>query len=194
MLSRFISGVSATGGGDADECYELVLRQARTQLSWTPGSVRALVMIGDCNPHGPGYPLNRDRIDWRTEAAALAGEGIRVYAVQALNRREATAFYRSLASLTDGFHLQLDQFSSIVSFMLAICFREEGGDTLDTYEEEVRGQGRGMNREIHRLFNTLQVGIVNTSTINHIVTTYTNLHYRAGTLPEVAVVTAGCQQ
>ena len=27
MLSRFISGVSATGGGDADECYELVLRQ-----------------------------------------------------------------------------------------------------------------------------------------------------------------------
>ena len=81
--------------------------------------------------------------------------------MQALNRREATAFYRSLASLTDGFHLQLDQFSSIVSFMLAICFREEGGDTLDTYEEEVRGQGRGMNREIHRLFNTLQVGIVN---------------------------------
>ena len=83
MLSRFISGVSATGGGDADECYELVLRQARTQLSWTPGSVRALVMIGDCNPHGPSYPLNRDHIDWRTEAAALAEEGIRVYAVQA---------------------------------------------------------------------------------------------------------------
>ena len=99
-MSSFISGVSATGGGDADECYELVLRQvlhctvlyctvllvlrqARTQLSWTPGSVRALVMIGDCNPHGPGYPLNRDRIDWRTEAAALAEEGIRVYAVQA---------------------------------------------------------------------------------------------------------------
>ena len=189
MLSRFISGVSATGGGDADECYELVLRQARTQLSWTPGSVRALVMIGDCNPHGPGYPLNRDRIDWRAEAAALAGEGIRVYAVQALNRREATAFYRSLASLTDGFHLQLDQFSSIVSFMLAICFREEGGDTLDTYEEEVRGQGRGMNREIHRLFNTLQVAISNTTQciLNH------NLH-RAGTLQEVAVVTAGSQQ
>ena len=114
--------------------------------------------------------------------------------MQALNRREATSFYRSLASLTDGFHLQLDQFSSIVSFMLAICFREEGGDTLDTYEKEVRGQGRGMNREIHRLFNTLQVAIVNTSTINHIVTTYTNLHYRAGTLLEVAVVTAGCQQ
>ena len=95
-------------------------------------------------------------------------EGLLTALLQALNRREATAFYRSLASLTDGFHLQLDQFSSIVSFMLAICFREEGGDTLDTYEEEVRGQGRGMNREIHRLFNTLQVGIVNTSHCNNL--------------------------
>ena len=53
----------------------------------------------------------------------LSGEGIRVYAVQALNRKESTAFYRELATLTDGFHLHLDQFSSIVNFMMAICFR-----------------------------------------------------------------------
>ena len=154
-LCRFVETVSATGGGDADECYELVLRETVTELGWTPASVRSLVMIGDCNPHGPKYPLNKQRIDWRTEAATLRQEAIRVYAVQALNRKEATAFYRELASLTDGFHLRLDQFSSIVSFMLAICFREEGGDTLDTYEEEVRGT-KGMNREIHRLFDTLQ--------------------------------------
>lgn len=75
--------------------------------------------------------------------------------VQALNRSEATKFYRDLATLTDGFHLRLDQFSSIVNFMLAICFREEGGDTLDNYENEVKGK-KGMNREIHRLFATLQ--------------------------------------
>ena len=154
-LCRFVETVSATGGGDADECYELVLRETVTKLQWTPGSVRSLVMIGDCNPHGPKYPLNRQKIDWRTECATLRQEAIRVYAVQALNRKEATAFYRDLASLTDGFHLRLDQFSSIVAFMLAICFREEGGDTLDTYEEEVRGV-KGMNREIHRLFDTLQ--------------------------------------
>jgi hypothetical protein len=34
---RFVEDVGATGGGDADECYELVLRQARTQLAWTAG-------------------------------------------------------------------------------------------------------------------------------------------------------------
>ena len=29
--------LGSTGGGDADECYELVLREARTKLSWTKG-------------------------------------------------------------------------------------------------------------------------------------------------------------
>ena len=154
-LCRFVRTVGATGGGDADECYELVLHEA-CGLPWTPGSTRALVLIGDSNPHGPAYPLNKQRINWKTECEALRLAAVRVYAVQALNRREATAFYREMASLTDGFHLRLDQFSSIVNFMLAICFREEGGQALDRLETEVAGAGLGMNRELHRLFDTLQ--------------------------------------
>ena len=154
-LCKFVENVSSTGGGDADECYELVLREAVTKLKWTANSTRSLVMIGDCNPHGPNYPLNKQKINWKTECATLKAEGIRIYAVQALNRKEATAFYRELATLTDGFHLHLDQFSSIVNFMLAICFREEGGDTLDVYQDELKDK-KGMNREIHRLFATLQ--------------------------------------
>lgn len=158
VLCNFVENVGATGGGDADECYELVLREARTKLAWSTGSTRSLVMIGDCNPHGPNYPLNKQKINWRTECGQLKEEDIRIYAVQALNRKEATSFYRELASLTEGFHLRMDQFSSIVHFMLAICFREEGGETLDTYETEMRSGG--MNRELHRLFDTLQVGIL----------------------------------
>lgn len=154
-LCRFVEEVGATGGGDADECYELVLREVGRKLTWSAGSVRSLVMIGDSNPHEVRYPLNKDNIDWRVECKALLREGIRVYAVQALNRSEATAFYRDLARLTEGFHLRLDQFSSVVSFMMAICFREEGGETLGNYEEELRARN-GMNREIHRLFDTLQ--------------------------------------
>ena len=120
-------------------------------------------MIGDCNPHGPNYPLNTQKIDWRTECGLLKEEGIRVYAVQALNRKEATKFYRELATKTDGFHLHLDQFSSIVNFMMAICFKEEGGDTLNNYETEVVGGEKKLNRELHRLFATLQVIL----SINH---------------------------
>ena len=160
VLCNFVETVGATGGGDADECYELVLREARTRLTWSTGSIRSLVMIGDCNPHGPNYPLNKQKINWRTECGQLKDEEIRIYAVQALNRKEATSFYRELASLTEGFHLRMDQFSSIVNFMMAICFREEGGDTLDTYEAEVKTGGKGMNRELHRLFDTLQVRIL----------------------------------
>ena len=154
-LIKFVSEVGSTGGGDADECYELVLRETRTKLDWSKDSIKSLVMIGDCNPHGPNYPLNTEKINWRTECERLKEDGVRVYAVQALNRSEATKFYRDLATLTDGFHLRLDQFASIVNFMMAICFREEGGDTLENYEEEIKDK-KGMNRELHRLFATLQ--------------------------------------
>jgi len=66
-LCKFVETVSSTGGGDADECYELVLRETVTKLKWTEDSTRSLIMIGDCNPHGPNYPLNRQKINWKTE-------------------------------------------------------------------------------------------------------------------------------
>ena len=40
LLCNFVQTVGATGGGDADECYELVLKEARTKLKWRPGSTR----------------------------------------------------------------------------------------------------------------------------------------------------------
>ena len=54
---------------------------------------------------------------------------MRIYAVQALNYGNMD-FYRDMAKLTDGYHLNLDQFSSIADFMCAICFRERGMDEL----------------------------------------------------------------
>ena len=71
-LCGFVSGVCGTGGGDSDECYELVLNQVREKLSWSPGSNRALVMIGDANPHRPNYPDNTLKLDWRRETDKLA--------------------------------------------------------------------------------------------------------------------------
>ena len=44
-LCRFVQSVSSTGGGDADECYELVLREARTKLAWRAGSTRYLLLL-----------------------------------------------------------------------------------------------------------------------------------------------------
>ena len=39
-LCKFVESVSSTGGGDADECYELVLREVLTKLKWTENSTR----------------------------------------------------------------------------------------------------------------------------------------------------------
>ena len=50
--------------------------------------------------------------------------------VQALNNSASNHFYRTLADLTSGYHLHLDQFSSIVQFIIAICFREQSVDQL----------------------------------------------------------------
>ena len=74
------------GGGDWEECYELVLYEIREKLSWTPGTQRSLVMIGDAIPHGTSYPMNRMKLDWKVEAKKLHDDlGARIYAVQALN-------------------------------------------------------------------------------------------------------------
>lgn len=67
-LCDFVKTAKATGGGDSDECYELVMLQARTKLSWSPVGQRALVLIGDALPHEPNYKDNKAKINWRTEA------------------------------------------------------------------------------------------------------------------------------
>ena len=50
MMNGMTDGM---GGGDFDECYELVLREARTKFDWSPGDdvTRSVVVIGDATPH-----------------------------------------------------------------------------------------------------------------------------------------------
>ena len=157
-LCGFVRSVGNTGGGDFEECYELVLSEAHEKLTWRQEAQKSLVVIGDATPHKvrsmfalrnhqcndrlvsslqPSYPLNTRNLDWKKECAALKQKGIKIYSVQALNRSISTGFYRDMATLTDGFHLFLDQFSSIVNFMMAICYREQGLDQLQVYEDEV---------------------------------------------------------
>jgi hypothetical protein len=150
-ICRFVENVEKTGGGDAPECYELVLHEAQS-LSWTPEATKALVLIGDDVPHPPAYTPRR--LNWRTELDKLADRGIPVYGVQALNRSHATAFYNELAQKSGGFHLSLDQFAYITDMVLAVCYKQASDDQLQQYEQEVVEQGR-MNRGLNKIFNTM---------------------------------------
>ena len=151
-LYRFVSDVPATGGGDAPECYELVLHEARS-FNWGP-DVKTLVVIGDDVPHPPHYPDNKDGLDWRNEIELLLKMGVNVYGVQALNRSHATSFYREIAQHTGGFHLTLDQFSNVVELVMAICYRQAGPENLSQWEKEVERSGH-MNRSLDEAFGVL---------------------------------------
>lgn len=71
VLCDFVKNVSGTGGGDYEECYELVLRQVRENLTWTDGTQRSLVMIGDAIPHPKNDSQNKLKIDWKEEVQKL---------------------------------------------------------------------------------------------------------------------------
>lgn len=152
-IVKFVEKVKATYGGDYPEAYELVLHEAR-DLSWTPHSKKILVMIGDAIPHKPNQ--NPKKLDWKKEAKALGKDGVRIYAVQALGRSDATSFYKGMAKLTGGAHLALDQLSQITDLIMAIAYSVDT-DTkkIEAYENEVKKAGR-MNRSLTAAFDTLR--------------------------------------
>jgi hypothetical protein len=151
VICDFVQNVEPTGGGDAPECYELVLHEAQS-LSWTPANSKTLVLIGDDIPHAPAQ--TPQQLNWRNEIKKLAEMGITVYGIQALNRSHATPFYKELAEKSGGFHLTLDQFSYITDFFLAVCYQQSSNDQLQAYEQEVIEQGR-MSRGLNKMFNTM---------------------------------------
>ena len=95
----FVRNVEPTNGGDTPECYELVLYEARTKLKWKSGRSKVVVMIGDDVPHGPSYPDNVLKIDWRNELGLLLEAGINVYGVHAMPgcRSHSKSFYTEIA-------------------------------------------------------------------------------------------------
>lgn len=150
-ICDFVQNVEPTGGGDAPECYELVLHEAQS-LSWSSASAKSLVLIGDDIPHAPAQ--NPQKLNWRKEVDKLAEMGIPVYGVQALNRSHATLFYKELAEKSGGFHINLDQFAYITDLFLAVCYQQSSDDQLQAYEAEVAEQGR-MSRGLNKMFNTM---------------------------------------
>lgn len=152
-ILKFVRDTPSTCGGDADECYELVLNEAR-RLTWRAGVPRVLAMIGDANPHEKHYKLNEKRLDWKNELDLLTEAKIKVYGVQALNRHESTPFYREIATRTGGFHLRLDQFADVEQVIMAVAYQAAGGDHLKKYVDYVQTQGR-INRSTSQMYGTL---------------------------------------
>ena len=153
-LVNFIRTCGNTGGGDAPECYELVLHLARS-FQWTAEKNKVLVLIGDDVPHGAHESQNKKHLDWRNELKCLLEMGVKVYGVQALNRRHAESFYEEIAKITGGFKLDLDQFSEVVNLIEAICYRQVGEDAVTNFVNKVQEKGHFFSRTMVRNVKTL---------------------------------------
>ena len=152
-ICHFVENVEATGGGDSPECYEFVLNQVRT-ASWTSGKSKVFIMIGDDVPHKANEAQNFKKLDWKNEVGLLKENGIKIYSVQALSRYHATSFWQSIAELSDGFYLTLNQFSDIQSLITAMSYKQKGDDILENYEKELIVNGL-MNRDLDTAIGTM---------------------------------------
>ncbi|MCK9458650.1 MAG: hypothetical protein M0R80_03340 [Proteobacteria bacterium] len=129
----FIRNAPDTSGGDCDECYELVLHEAR-DLGWTPGVAAAFVMIGDADPHDVNYPQNEGKLNWRQELAALKEMGVRVFPLQCLN--SGSKFWANVAQAADTKLMLLNEFTGGKSArtMEAMAFAAAGSKAYADYE------------------------------------------------------------
>ncbi len=152
-ILKFVKDTEPTGGSWPDECYELVLHEAR-RATWRAGVPKVLAIIGDQNPHPKNWPLNDKKLDWKNELAMLKESNIKVYGIQALARDAATGFYREIAKSTGGFHLSLDQFTDVEQVIMAVCYKQEGDERLKKYVDHVQAAGR-VSRSMSQLYGTL---------------------------------------
>ncbi|XP_076437569.1 uncharacterized protein LOC143276805 isoform X2 [Babylonia areolata] len=156
-LVRFVQGVEETGGHGPPECYELVLRVVRTQLSWRKSSQKILVVIGDAYPHPPEDSENEDSIDWEEETRMLAEMPVRIYGAQIGDDIPSTEFFRKLTQMTGGSHFNLTEFSVLTDVIMAVCYRTQGKTSLKAWEHKVRAQyaPRPLHKDLEGIFSVL---------------------------------------
>lgn len=160
VLQGFIKTVESTGGGDAPEWYEYVLLKVPNDFSWHSDSRKMLVMIGDAQPHPVGYRQGNYTCNtsWQEAAMDLADMGVAVHTVQCLGRTHDDRFWRPLAEKTNGYAVELAQFSNITELIVALGYRydqtEEIYSKLRGYESELKAAGK-LNRNVSAVIDTL---------------------------------------
>lgn len=155
-IIKFINDAPQTGGGgNGGECYEYVMSES-LKLSWRLDiTMKSLILIGDEPPHEKN--INPYKLDWREEADEFAHRNIQIFSVQCLNsgRRREFEFYSTIARITNGYHLFLDQFSYIKDMIQAVCFRQYNMGHLTTFETELEARNGGITQTMKLMFDTM---------------------------------------
>lgn len=101
-LIKFIQESKDTGGGDADEFYELVIKKIVEETPWREGSSRCVLLIADDVPHEIGYSympyIKYNIINWKIEAYKAVEKGIRFDTVAIRDQ----PWMKELSKITNG--------------------------------------------------------------------------------------------
>lgn len=163
-IFKFIRTASATGGGDADECYELALWAARNCMGWSKDNKsRVVIMAGDCAPHETGYSVGFVRntlltylsqfantsqilisdkldIDWRQELSAMSESHIRVVPFECLH---GCGFWDALAEHFKTPKIRLSEWEEAALGFSAAAYAAAGSAAYDRHmtrnAEEYKG-------------------------------------------------------
>lgn len=137
-VKKFVVETPNTGGGDAPECYELVLNKVR-EMGWGKETNKLFVMIGDNEPHHVGYPTSpykggHNIFDWRKEVSALKELGIMVYGLQCLY---PIPFWNDFAKEAGTPLLRLTNFAAASEILKGFVYVTAGSDAFSRYESRI---------------------------------------------------------
>ncbi len=138
-VKDFIVNNKSTHGGDAPECYEWALYEAK-HLGWSPDANKMLVMIGDQVPHEVGYPQNTRHLDWRRELENLKTLGVRVYSLQCLTSHRE--FWGEIAAMCGTPLLRLSEFSKAAEILMGFAYAAAGEEVFSWKEQDVPSEVR----------------------------------------------------
>ncbi|KAH3758226.1 Ubiquitinconjugating enzyme subfamily protein [Pelomyxa schiedti] len=151
-VCRFIKDAPCTCGGDLPENYEFVLHKAY-DLSWVPNHAKALVLIGDCEPHPPSYT---DRgFNWRNCVERLfRNKGVKIYGCHCSPSTRVTPFYVDISRRSGGVYFTLKDFSLVTHMFKAVCYREYSIEQLRRYASEVTSSEK-MKESMKDMFDAM---------------------------------------
>eukprot|EP01117_Protostelium_nocturnum_P011034 TRINITY_DN4002_c0_g1_i1.p1 TRINITY_DN4002_c0_g1~~TRINITY_DN4002_c0_g1_i1.p1 ORF type:complete len:708 (+),score=210.92 TRINITY_DN4002_c0_g1_i1:200-2323(+) len=151
-LVHFMEGIlPVTGSGEA-EAYEWALKVSNG-FSWSEGSIKAVVVIGDEVPHSSHY--TNQNVDWREEADKLAVKGIKIYGVRIPNSIHSIYFYEELARRSGGIALDFRNMTSVTELFTSICLREACPQKFEKYAKFIRNS-EGVQADVLSLLSTLE--------------------------------------
>ena len=152
-LISFVDTAKKTGGGDADEFYELVIQKITNETEWREGSGKSVLLIADCNPHKAGFKNDFNDIispDWRVEAQKAAEKGI---IFDTLQITPNNTWYKELSQITGGVCLPFKNSSKTADLMEATSLARGGEATKSAFNAKSLSKEVTMDGDMNAVYS-----------------------------------------